>query len=178
MMEHPAPQTFEPFFLKDGTPVTIRPIRPDDAPRLQALLSRLSPESIFYRFLEYLKGLTPKQAEELATVDYHRRMALVGTLEEDGEELVIAVARYSLQSESQPDVAEVGVVVEDRFQNQRLGTHLLNLLTSYARQHGIRAFTGIISHQNRRILNFIRSSGLPTQRRLEMGTWEIRVDLG
>ncbi len=163
--------------LKEGDPVTIRCIVPEDAPRLQALLKRLSQESIFYRFLEYLKELSDKQAVELASVDYRSRMALVGTRIQDGEELVIGVARYSVQSEAEPDAAEVGVVVEDPYQNQGLGTHLLKELTQYAREHGIRYFKGYISHQNRRILKFIQKSGLPTERRLEMGMWEITVDL-
>lgn len=177
-METTSPYIPETYLLKDGTAVTIRSIRPDDAPRLQALVKRLSPESIFYRFLEFLKELTPKQAEELAKVDYSRRMALVATLSEgEDDELIIAVARYSVQSASQPDVAEVGIVVEDRFQSQGLGSKLMKELTSYAREQGIRAFSGYISHQNTRILNFIRKSGLPTERRLEMGMWEITVEL-
>jgi len=165
------------ILLKDGEPVTIRGITPEDAPRLKALLKRLSPESIFYRFLEYLKELSDKQAEELANVDYRNRMALVAARTEGDEELVIGVARYSVPAGGPPDTAEVGVVVEDRYQNQGLGTHLIQELTAYARDHGIRYFKGYISHQNRRILKFIQKSGLPTERRLEMGMWEISVDL-
>ena len=172
-----APFGSETFILKNGAPVTIRPIRPDDAPRLQALLARLSQESIFYRFLEYLKTLTPEQARALATVNYQTRMALVAAIEHLGEELVIGVARYSIVHPDRPDMAEVGIVVEDRFQNQGLGSHLLDLLTDYARNHGIRYFTGAISVQNSRILRFIRRSGLPTERRLDLGTWEIEVKL-
>jgi RimJ/RimL family protein N-acetyltransferase len=167
----------EPFTLKDGIPVTIRPIRPDDAPRLQALLARLSPETIFFRFLEYLKGLTPEQAEKLANVDYDRRMALVADLERDGETQIIAVARYAAPVPNPEGTAEVGIVVEDRYQNQGLGTLLLDRLTGYARQHGIRVFTAIVSVQNARILRFIRRSGLPSERKLDMGMWEIQVKL-
>jgi RimJ/RimL family protein N-acetyltransferase len=172
-----APPEPETFILKNGAPVTIRPIRPDDAPRLQALLARLSPESIFYRFLEYLKSLTPEQAEELANVDYQTRMALVAALEVQGQEQVIAVARYSTVAPDHPETAEVGVVVEDIYQNQGLGSRLLDLLTIYARDHGIRFFTGAISAQNARILRFIRRSGLPTERRLDQGMWEVEVKI-
>jgi acetyltransferase len=167
----------EPFMLNDGTPVTIRPIRPDDAPRLQALLSRLSPETIFFRFLEYLKGLTPEQAERLANVDYDHRMALVADLDRDGENQVIAVARYAAPVPNPDGTAEVGIVVEDSYQNQGLGTLLLDRLTMYARQHGIRVFIATISAQNARIMRFIRRSGLPTERKLDMGMWEIQVKL-
>lgn len=86
--------------LKDGRQVTIRPIRPDDAPLLQAGFSRLSPDSIYLRFLESFHMLTDKQAREFSTVDYQERMALVAEIIEDGKdtrkEALIGVARYSM----------------------------------------------------------------------------------
>lgn len=165
------------FQLKNGLTVNIRSIRPDDAPRLQALLSRLSKETIFLRFLEYLKSLSIQQAEALATVDYHQRMALVATLEKNGEEQVIAVARYSVFDPDRPDTAEIGIVVEDEYQNQGLGSYLLDRLTHFAIANEIRYYVGTISAQNAQILHFIRRSGLPTERKLDLGTWEIQVQL-
>lgn len=171
--------SFEPetIRLKDGLQVTIRPIRPDDAPRLQALVGRMSAESIFLRFLEYLKALTPKQAAFLANVDYQKRMALVAARDLEGEEQVIGVARYDANDPDRPDRAEVGIAVEDAYQNQGLGSTLLDRLTDYAKANGIRAFTATVSAQNARILHFVRRSGLPSERSLEMGMWEIEIQL-
>jgi RimJ/RimL family protein N-acetyltransferase len=166
----------EEFRLRSGFAVKVRPIRPEDAPRLQALLHRLSPESIFFRLLEYRRNLTEKEARYLTYLDYRTRMAFVATLEQE-EELVIAVARYAIVSPDQADTAEVGIVVEDRYQSQGLGSYLLKLLTDYAREQGIRAFSGTVSLQNQRILRFITRSGLPAKRKLDLGAWEIRVDL-
>jgi len=50
------PQEPEAVTLRDGTMVTVRPIRPNDALRLQALFARLSPRSIFLRFLAVCRG--------------------------------------------------------------------------------------------------------------------------
>ncbi len=169
----------EIFKLRNGITVVVRPIRPDDAPRLQALVSRLSPETIFLRFLAYLKYLTPDQAEALANVDYRKRMALAATIFEDGDEKIIGVARYSITdlADANANEAEVGIVVEDAYQNLGLGSHLLDRLTEYAVAHGIQVFTSTISAQNARIMRFIRRSGYPTERKLESGTWEIRIQL-
>ena len=161
--------------LRDGTEVIIRPVAPDDAPRLQALYSRLSPRSIYYRFLSRAKELTPEQAARLANVDYDARMAFVATLGPEAESPIIGVARYAEGLE--PTVAEAGVVVEDRFQRLGLGTLLLTELVKYARAQGIHTFVGWIHQSNAAILQFIRRSGLPTQSRLESGVWEIRVSL-
>jgi acetyltransferase len=172
-----APSESDSFTLQDGTQVTVRPIRPQDAPGLQALVSRLSPESIFLRFLEYLKSLSSQQADSLANVDYQERMALVAVLAQDGEEQIIAVARYSVISPDQPQIAEVGIVVEDAYQSQGLGTYLLKQLTDYARKQQILAFVGTVYHANQPILEFIQRSGLPTKRRFVSGYLEIEITL-
>ncbi|HEX6302657.1 MAG TPA: GNAT family N-acetyltransferase [Anaerolineales bacterium] len=166
----------EEFRLRSGLAAKVRPIRPDDAPRLQDLLQRLSAESIFFRILAYRRHLTEKESRCLTQLDYRTRMAFVATLEQE-EELVIAVARYAIVSPDQADTAEVGIVVEDRYQNQGLGSYLIRLLIDYAREQGIRAFSGTVSLQNQRILRFITRSGLPAERKLYQGVWEICVDL-
>ncbi len=166
----------EEVTLRNGTVVTIRPIRPDDAPRLQALFYRLSPESIALRFLGHLKELPLEQAQQLATVDYRTRMALVATRQQNGEEDIIAVARYAADS-AKPDLAEAAIVVEDEYQKRGLGTLLLTRLVAYARTHGIRAFMATVHHDNVQIMRFIRQSGLPTESKLEAGIWQIVVKL-
>lgn len=165
------------FTLRDGRSVTIRPILPDDGPRLQALVRRLSPESRFYRFLEYVKELSPAQAAVFTNLDYHQRMALAAVLEQEGEEQVIGVARYSTLPGEDAGRAEVGVVIEDSYQSLGLGSHLLGMLTEYALKHGIHTFTAAIYPTNERILKFIQLSGLPYQRRFVDGAWEVSIFL-
>lgn len=63
--------------LKDGTGVRIRPVRPDDEPRIAALHKRLSDDTKYQRFFVILRRLPPDWAHFFANVDYHRRMALV-----------------------------------------------------------------------------------------------------
>ncbi|MBL7184559.1 MAG: GNAT family N-acetyltransferase [Anaerolineae bacterium] len=171
------PEKPEPVTLRDGSAVTIRPIRPDDARRLQALFDRLSPESISLRFLGQPKELPYEQAEQLANVDYQKRMALVATREQDGEEHIIAVARYAVNPADQPDLAEAAIVVEDEYQKRGLGTLLLSRLVAYAQAHGIRAFMATVHQDNIQIMRFVRHSGLPTESTLEAGVWEIVVKL-
>ncbi|HZY41087.1 MAG TPA: GNAT family N-acetyltransferase [Anaerolineae bacterium] len=161
----------ESFTLADGTRATLRAVRPADAPLIQAFVSRLSPQSIYYRFLSTITGVSDAEAAHLATVDYHDRMALVATVLSPDEELIppkagdyfiIAVARYA-RSLDQADRAEFAVVVEDRYQGQGLARTMLNRMGLYARQHGIRAFTGTINGGNLRMRQFVKNCGLPTQ---------------
>ena len=169
----PAP---EMVTLRDDSQVIIRPIRPDDAPRLQSLFSRLSPESIFLRFLSRARVLSDQQARRLATLDYDRRMAWAATPAQDPQEQIIGVARYAVLA-GEDAVAEAAVVVEDRWQRLGLGTILLRRLADYARARGIHTFQATVHQTNSRILGFIGRSGLPSQRKVDGGLWEIRVRL-
>jgi RimJ/RimL family protein N-acetyltransferase len=166
----------ETVTLRDDTEVIVRPILPEDAPRLQNLFSRLSPESIYFRFLGRPKDLPRAQAERLVNVDYEKRMAFVATCGTDDVRDIIAVARYA-EVEGSPGLAEAGVVVEDRYQKRGLGTILLSRLTQYAREQGVQAFYASVHPANNRILRFIQRSGLPSESRLESGVWEMHVSL-
>lgn len=168
-------EAIEKAELKDGSEVTIRPIRPEDAPLLQAGFSRLSPESIYLRFLETFSTLTDKQARDFSTVDYHQRMALVAEIIEDEQKSLIGVARYAMV---EPGVAESAIVVIDEYQSLGLGTILLDRLVKYARTQGVRAFLATVHFSNARIMRFIKRSGFPMEKKmLEPGVWEIRVSI-
>jgi RimJ/RimL family protein N-acetyltransferase len=163
--------------LCDGTEVIIRHIRPEDAARLQALFARLSPESIFFRFLGLRKELPDKEAEQLAGVDQQSRMAFVATVQQNGQEIV-AVARYAAIPETWPLEAEAAIVVQDSYQGRGLGTILMGRLATYARTQGIHAFRATVHQGNARIMRFIQRSGLPTRSRVEPGGLEIWIGLG
>lgn len=182
-MSLPSP---EQLTLRDGTLTTIRPIRPDDAPRLQALVLRLSPESLFLRFLAIVKSISDKEAARLATVDYQTCMAFVATADAGDDEQIIGVARYALvpdlfddhgRADPAAGMAEAAVVVEDSYQRHGLGSVLLNRLTAYARRHGVRSFLANIHPSNEAIMRFIRRSGLPLESRVESGVWQIVIHL-
>jgi RimJ/RimL family protein N-acetyltransferase len=168
----------EELELKDGSKVILRPIRPDDAPRLQQLYKMLSPETIYMRFLVVGKELSDKQAREFACVDYINRMALVATIQEDGEERVIGVARYGMLSRPEPGLVETAIVVRDDHQRRGLGKLSMIKLMRYARDHGVKAFVATVHTNNFVVMNFIKHSGYPYDKvMIEPGIWEIRIDL-
>jgi len=162
--------------LRDGTRVTTRPIRPDDAPRLQAFHARLSPESVYLRWLSAHPVLTDDEAQTLSRVDYHERMAFVATRLDSLDEIV-GVARYAAAPAEGPGAAEAAVVVADELQQHGLGTLLLRRLLAYARTQAITTWVAEINAQNARMLRFIQRGGLPTTRRLDSGSWQVRINI-
>jgi acetyltransferase len=115
----------ETIKLLDGRLVQLRPIRPEDAPLLQEGFTHLSAQSIYMRFLKTAVGLSDNQAHQLASVDYVERMALVGSVIEDGAEHLVAVARYGIIDGDEPGLAEAAIVVRDDYQGAGLGKILM-----------------------------------------------------
>jgi L-amino acid N-acyltransferase YncA len=67
--------------------------------------------------------------------------------------------------------------VADDLQQHGLGTLLLGRLLAYARTQGLSTWVAEINAQNARMLRFIQRGGLPTTRRLESGSWQVRIDI-
>ena len=168
----------ETVFLHDGTPVFLRPIRPDDAPRLQQAFKELSPQTVFLRFLQALRELSDEQARRFVNIDYHSQMAIVAVVIEESEEKIIGVARYALLGGDRPGQAECAVVVVDRFQKRGLGTQLLKRLVQVGLKRGVTAFVGAIHFSNATIIKFIERSGYSYEKKVvEPGVWEIIINL-
>jgi len=153
--------------LPDGAEVTLRPIRLEDEAELTALYARLSPETAYQRFFTVMRRLPPNWARVLASVDYHRRLALVG---EHGPELV-AVARYEPTDE--PDTVEVAFVVQDEYQGKGIGTILLHALLDAAQARGIHRFRAYVLAENARMLDLLARFTHVRERRFQNGVVNI-----
>src|SRR5664280_2344069 len=132
-------------------PLTVRPITPDDAPRLGDLLQRCSPETTYNRFFTAIRRPRPATLQWLAEVDHFRREALVAMC--DGA--VVAVARYDWTGAAD-DQAEIAILVEDAWQRRRVGTTLLPLLADLAIDRGVRVFTATVLANNTAVAQLLR----------------------
>ena len=88
-----------------GETLTIRPIRPEDAPAHAAFFARLSPEDIRRRFFAAVRELSPAMLVRFTRLDYDRDMAFIAVREPTGE--TVGVAR--LIRENNPAVGEFPV---------------------------------------------------------------------
>ncbi|MTJ08588.1 MULTISPECIES: bifunctional acetate--CoA ligase family protein/GNAT family N-acetyltransferase [unclassified Anabaena] len=126
--------------LKNGTPITIRPIRPEDEPVIVKFHKTLSEESVYLRYFHLIK-LSQRIAHERLTricfIDYDREMALVVEHEnpETKETEIIAVGRLSKLHGS--SAAEFAMLVSDRHQCQGLGTQILRRLLEVGKKEKI-----------------------------------------
>ncbi len=156
-----------------GGPVRLRPIRPDDAPRLVELYDRLSRQSAYQRFFTVMQRLPPDWARFLAAVDHRRRFALVTEDAAASTPTLVGVARY----EPVPDdeAVELAVVVQDSWQGQGLGTVLLRELVHAAELNGIHRFRAYVLADNRRMLHLLGRHTEVRERRRDGSVLELTL---
>ena len=163
------------FVLRDGSPVDVRPIRPDDEDRMLALFSRFSPHTVYLRFHQVLKEMPRENVRRFCTVDYDGSFALVATVVSGGEEKIVAVGRYARLPRQ--DAAEIAFVVEDPYQGKGLGTYLLHQLALIARERGINVFEAEVLAQNQDMLRVLKDSGYHMIQELEAGVCRAILDV-
>jgi acetyltransferase len=155
MAIHPYPlHLVSRFQLSDGTDITIRPIRPEDAEMEQEFVRRLSPEAKFFRFMNSLQELSQEMLIRLTQLDYDRELALIATVERDGGETELGVARYFTNPDGQ--TAEFALVIADEWQRRGLGTRLMSCLIDAAREKGFRYLQGEVLASNVKMLALMK----------------------
>lgn len=132
--------------LHSGREALIRPIRRDDASRIQAAYARLSPASQYQRFLTIKPRLSSEELRYLTDLDGERHFALVAS-PADEPDRIVAVARF-VQAGEDTGAAEFAIVVGDEFQRAGLGSVLLARLADAARDRGFDRFTAIMLADN------------------------------
>jgi acetyltransferase len=147
--------------LADGTPLIIRPIRPEDEPLMAAFHRTISEQSVYFRYL-HLIGLDERIAHERLTracfIDYAREMALVAEHRaSDGTRSILAVGR--LTKIRGTNDGEFALVVADAHQRRGIGTELLRRLIGIGQDEGLTRIVATIAHDNRPMQDIVRKSG-------------------
>jgi GNAT superfamily N-acetyltransferase len=161
--------------LRDGSTIHIRAIRPDDKERLSELFFRLSPETIYYRFLGAKRRLTREELTYLTELDFRRQVAIVAVLAHAGTERIVGVGRYAIPSGGLETRAEVALTVEDAEQGRGIGKLLFENLTHIARGQGIEEFEAHVFAENTRMVGLFERSGRVTGRSVEGGVCHLLI---
>jgi acetyltransferase len=155
MAIHPYPTELETNWqLPDGTNVSIRPIRPEDATMEQSFVKDLSAESKYFRFMHSLEQLTPLMLARLTQIDYDREMALIAVIG-DGtpEACMIGVVRYSMNPDRHS--CEFALTIGDDYQRKGIGRYLMKRLMTVARDRGVDVIEGEVLSTNAKMINLM-----------------------
>jgi acetyltransferase len=134
-----------------GTPVLIRPIRPEDEPLMVKFHKSLSNASVYLRYF-HMVSLDARVAHETLIqgcfIDYDEEMALVADFQNpaSGEHEILAVGRLT-KMRGDPE-AEVAVLVTDEHQREGLGTELVRRLIEVGRDEKLERVVAKILPEN------------------------------
>jgi acetyltransferase len=165
--------------LKNGTSVTLRPIRPEDEPLLSRFHETLSERTVYLRYLEHLKldqRTSHQRLARICFIDYDREVVLVAEREDEkGQRAIVAVGR--LNRTRSRDQAEFALLVADAYQGRGLGLAMLKRLLEIARPEGIRRVTAEIAHENGPMQAVCRKLGFRFKDEVGEPTLRAAIDL-
>lgn len=152
----PAPQAIhaedisetEVVRLRDGSLVTVRPVRAADEPALHSFLTGLCVEARRLRF--FTGAADMRSAAHMAAEVCVGHFGLVA---HDETGVLVAHALYIQLDRTR---AEVAVEVADHLQGRGLGTILIEHLAVIAEQHGITCFVAEVLSENHAMLDVFR----------------------
>jgi acetyltransferase len=171
-------QYVSPWRTRDGSPLTIRPIRPEDEPLLVRFHQGLSERSVRLRYFHPMK-LGHRTAHErmirVCFADYDREIPLVAEWHDPktGGREVVAVARLSKLPGGRGD-AEFALLVSDQWQGRGLGTEMLRRLLEVARDEKLSTVGADVLADNREMQRVCEELGFSIDRPL--GEPTVRVE--
>lgn len=145
--------------LRGGRTATLRPVRPDDAARMQVFVTAaLSATSRRLRFHGAVNGCSDAALRRLTCADGGDRVAFVATVFEHGSERIVGEARYAVAAADAAS-AEFAIAVADAWQGCGLADALIDALAGAAREAGLRWLLGDVLAGNARMLAFMHRCG-------------------
>jgi acetyltransferase len=141
--------------LPDGTVISLKPIRPEDEPALQDIVTHMNQQDLRLRFFTPMKGLSHALAARLSQLDYDREMAILARRAEDG--LVLGVARFSADPDNRR--AEYAIALRSDWKGHGVGHLLMTRILDIARSRGIAEVVGDVLHENEPMLGLARALG-------------------
>ncbi|PHK97025.1 GNAT family N-acetyltransferase [Pseudoroseomonas rhizosphaerae] len=157
-----------PWTTRDGRPLLVRPIRPEDAAAHAEAFRHLAPEDVRWRFFSQIKELPAAQIARMTQIDYDREMAFVAVDSSgEGPPRTVGVARLIREpggAPGDPAVGEFAVVTLQGWKGQGLARHLMERLIEWGRAQGLERMVGQVLADNKPMLGFMRSLGFTLRR--------------
>lgn len=160
--------------LRDGRPVAIRALKPEDRSAMLSAVGRVSAQSLYRRFFGPKRGFTEKETDFFVNVDFTTHVALAAVIDEGGKKTIIGSGRYIV---TQPGKAEVAFAIIDEYQGKGIGTALLRHLVLIARESGLQQLVAEVLPENAPMLALFRKCGFGARKSSGAGVVHMVLDL-
>jgi acetyltransferase len=171
----PYPNQYESdWLLEDGTPVLLRPMRPEDEALVEELLKNCSDQTLYFRYFHLIKKFPHSFLIRFTQNDYDREIGLAAFGIPPGPEVMMGVGRLVMTPER--DTAEFAVIVADPWQAKGLGEKLISRAIEIARDYGVKSLWGEVLAENVPMLGLVKKMGF-TLHPPEEGVRRVGMDL-
>jgi RimJ/RimL family protein N-acetyltransferase len=169
------PQWQRHLVLADGVwRILVRPLRPDDDPRIRDLLAHVSKQDLRLRFFDSIKEFSPEFIARLTHLDYARAMAFVAIDEASNDTLGVV----RLHSDASGEAGEFAILLRSDLKGRGLGWALMQLIIEYAKSRALGRITGQILSENSVMLKMCRQLGFKVAVNVEdRGVYDVTLEL-
>jgi acetyltransferase len=142
---------------KRGEQFVLRPVLPQDKPLLEEFYLSLSPLSRRMRFHGAVNALSQDRLSVMTEIDYDKHLALVVTYVNEGLEIIVADARYVIDTSQRG--GEFAIAVSDVWQRRGIASHAMAGLCKAARLQGLDWLWGDVLDNNGAMLGLMQKAG-------------------
>lgn len=172
----PFPAEFvETVTLRDGQPILLRPILPEDEPIHAQFINSVSKEDLYNRFFSDVGEFNHEALANLTQIDYDREMAFVAVAFDDNGPSIIGVSRALITPDNSD--AEFAILVRSDLKGKGLGKVLMQKIISYCQAKGTKQISGMTMPTNRGMLSLAQSLGFELDVQFADGTADMVLPL-
>jgi len=167
------PKNFHEFvLLRDGESVLLRLGTPADRPAIQAMLNRVSTDSLRMRFMGTMSQAPASTVDALCGEDPRERTCMLAVIGEEPDIRVVGFGNYVALGAR--NAAEVAVLVDEDFRGRGISTLLLERLAGIAAGVGFVAFEADVLFENQPMIDVFRASGFESTQVLDGGSYHVQ----
>ena len=160
--------------MRDGTPVLLRPMKPEDEPLVADFLHICSDDTLYFRYFKLIKKWTHEMLVRFTQNDYDRELGLMAIGQPPSPEVMMGVGR--LVMDANRGTGEFAVIVADPWQGKGLGPKLIERVIAIARDQGVKLLVADVLAQNQPMLELAKRLGF-TLKKDSKETYKIAKEL-
>jgi acetyltransferase len=141
--------------LRDGTPVLLRPLTPEDAALYPDFLAEVTQADLRLRFFAAMREVSHDLIEKLIHYDTVHAMAFVAIEEQSGR--LLGVVR--LHDAAKGEDAEFAILLRSRLKGHGLGWLMMKHMIAYAKDKGLKTVQGQVLAENSTMLTMCAELG-------------------
>jgi acyl-CoA hydrolase/ribosomal protein S18 acetylase RimI-like enzyme len=142
---------------RNGTRLFLRPVKISDEPLLKDFFYGLSEQSMLRRFATSRRDMPHKRLQAFTIIDYTKEMEILAVVQHGSHEEIAGIGWWYADNKEQN--AEVAFAVKDDYQNQGIGTTLVDYLCDIGRKMGFKSIVAEVLTWNDIMIRIFKNMG-------------------